>query len=76
MVFAEGRAVAAAFSGKVPMLAAAYAGSGSANVSRQWISGALAIPAAGFYHAIIHVVNNATLLAFIHESSKFSWPIP
>uniref|UniRef100_A0A251LDM1 Nucleoside diphosphate kinase n=1 Tax=Manihot esculenta TaxID=3983 RepID=A0A251LDM1_MANES len=46
----EGRTVAAAaavaFSGKAPFLASAFGRTGSANASRQWISGALAIPAA------------------------------
>ncbi|KAG5228242.1 NDK domain-containing protein [Salix suchowensis] len=45
----EGRAAAAAaavsLSGKLPLLASAYGRTGSSNVARQWISGALAIPA-------------------------------
>uniref|UniRef100_A0A2P2LFB1 Nucleoside diphosphate kinase 3 isoform X1 n=1 Tax=Rhizophora mucronata TaxID=61149 RepID=A0A2P2LFB1_RHIMU len=48
----EGRAVAAAaavsFGGKVPLLASAYRRTDSADGSRQWIPGALAIPAAGY----------------------------
>ncbi|KAJ6703440.1 NUCLEOSIDE DIPHOSPHATE KINASE [Salix viminalis] len=46
--YSEGRAVASAvsFSGKLPFLASAHGRTGSSNVSRQWISGALAIPAA------------------------------
>ncbi|KAF9689235.1 hypothetical protein SADUNF_Sadunf01G0070600 [Salix dunnii] len=42
----EGRAAAAvSLSGKLPLLASAYGRTGSSNVARQWISGALAIPA-------------------------------
>ncbi|KAJ6933759.1 hypothetical protein NC651_008989 [Populus alba x Populus x berolinensis] len=46
--YSEGRAVAAAvsFSGKLPFLASAHGRTGSSNVARQWISGALAFPAA------------------------------
>uniref|UniRef100_A0A7N0TPP6 Nucleoside diphosphate kinase n=1 Tax=Kalanchoe fedtschenkoi TaxID=63787 RepID=A0A7N0TPP6_KALFE len=50
--FAEGRAVAAAAAGaksfrdSAPALASYYRRTGSANVSRGWISGALAVPAA------------------------------
>uniref|UniRef100_A0A2P2LFB2 Nucleoside diphosphate kinase n=1 Tax=Rhizophora mucronata TaxID=61149 RepID=A0A2P2LFB2_RHIMU len=48
----EGRAVAAAaavsFGGKVPLLASAYRRTDSADGSRQWIPGALAIPAAAY----------------------------
>jgi hypothetical protein len=48
-LFVEGRAVAAAvsFSGKLPFLASVHGRTGSSNVARQWISGALAFPAAG-----------------------------
>lgn len=46
--YSEGRAVAAAvsFSGKLPFLASVHGRTGSSNVARQWISGALAFPAA------------------------------
>ncbi|KAJ9148072.1 hypothetical protein P3X46_030167 [Hevea brasiliensis] len=48
--YSEGRTVAAAaavaFIGKAPSLASGFGRTGSANASRQWISGALAIPAA------------------------------
>ncbi|KAJ6943664.1 hypothetical protein NC652_009195 [Populus alba x Populus x berolinensis] len=46
--YSEGRAVAAAvsFSEKLPFLASAHGRTGSSNVARQWISGALAFPAA------------------------------
>jgi hypothetical protein len=49
VLFVEGRAVAAAvsFSGKLPFLASVHGRTGSSNVARQWISGALAFPAAG-----------------------------
>lgn len=48
--YSEGRTVAAAaavsFSGKAPFLVSAFGRTGSTNASAQWISGALAIPAA------------------------------
>ncbi|XP_044477313.1 nucleoside diphosphate kinase 3-like [Mangifera indica] len=48
--YSERRAVAAAaavtFSGKVPFLASNFGRAGSSNVSRGWLSGALALPAA------------------------------
>ncbi|KAG6788214.1 hypothetical protein POTOM_004271 [Populus tomentosa] len=50
--YPEGRAAAAAVAvslgGKLPLLASAYGRTGSSNLARQWISGALAIPAGGF----------------------------
>ncbi|KAL4383741.1 hypothetical protein GQ457_15G008720 [Hibiscus cannabinus] len=50
--FYEGRAVAAAaavsVSGKVPLLASAYGSTASANASRAWLSGVLALPVAAY----------------------------
>lgn len=50
--FAEGRAVAAAaavtFSGKLPYLVSTFGRAGSSTASRSWLTGALAIPAAGY----------------------------
>ncbi|KAJ6946069.1 hypothetical protein NC651_000980 [Populus alba x Populus x berolinensis] len=47
--YSEGRAAAAAVAvslgGKLPLLASAHGRTGSSNLARQWISGALAIPA-------------------------------
>lgn len=49
--FVESRNAAASaavvFSGKAHLLASAYARTYSTNASRQWISGAFAVPAAG-----------------------------
>ncbi|OMP02951.1 hypothetical protein COLO4_10709 [Corchorus olitorius] len=49
--YSEGRAVAAAaavsLSGKAPLLASAYGRSASANASKGWLSGVLALPVAG-----------------------------
>lgn len=39
--------VAVSLGGKLPLLASAYGRTGSSNLARQWISGALAIPAGG-----------------------------
>lgn len=41
-------AAAVTFSGKVPFLASNFGRAGSSNVSRGWLSGALALPAAGW----------------------------
>lgn len=50
-LFAEGQAVAAAAAvasrGKLPSLASYYGRGTSGNAARGWISGALALPAAG-----------------------------
>ncbi|CAN1300135.1 Nucleoside diphosphate kinase 4, chloroplastic [Linum perenne] len=45
--YSEGRAVAAAVSGKVPAFASTYGRTGSAN-ALHWISGALAVPVAAY----------------------------
>ncbi|KAH9775114.1 nucleoside diphosphate kinase III [Citrus sinensis] len=51
-LFAEGRAVSAAaavtFSGKLPYLVSSFGRAGSSTASRSWLSGAIAIPAAGY----------------------------
>ncbi|KAA8520954.1 hypothetical protein F0562_011627 [Nyssa sinensis] len=46
-IFAEGRAAAISLRGKVPFLAS-YGKANSGNTSREWISGALALPAAAY----------------------------
>lgn len=54
--FAEGQAVATAAAvtlrGKVPAFASNFGRAGSENASRGWISGALAVPAAGIQYKI------------------------
>ncbi|XP_021829388.1 uncharacterized protein LOC110769669 isoform X2 [Prunus avium] len=62
--YSEGRAVAAAaavtLSSKVPVFASNFGRAGSENVSRGWISGALALPAAA-YMLVDQEVNAAEL---------------